>query len=105
MITPAKGQGRDSFGDSLCGHATGSRRDSLGSTALCTWPELSLPTSTDHELTWMRYGAEKQSRMLEVPVHTESLPVGRLAVQNKGHFVVEEELTLFFYLALVGLPM
>lgn len=53
----------------------------------------------------MCYGAEKQSRMLEVRVHTESLPVGRLAVQNKGHFVVEEELTLLFYLALVGLPM
>lgn len=42
--------------------------------------------------------------MLEVTVHTESLPLGRFAAQNKGHVMVEEELTQSL-LALVGLLM
>lgn len=53
----------------------------------------------------MSYRAEKQSSMLEVPVHTESLPLGRFAAaEKKGHFMVEEELTQSL-MALVDLPM
>lgn len=79
MIASVKWQGRDSFGDSV-GVDMPQVLEGTVQTALRCVPGLSsFPTSTAHEHVWMSYGAEKQSRMLEVPVHTKSLPLGRFA--------------------------
>lgn len=83
MITSVKWQRRDSFGDSVSVDVP----RVLEGTVLLWVPGLSsFPASTAREHMWMGHGAEKQCGMQDVPVHTQSLPVGGFAVAERRSF-------------------
>lgn len=86
MITSVKWQGRDSFGDSVSVDVPRVLEGTVSTALLCVPGLSSFPASTAREHLWMGHGAEKQCGMQDVPVHTQSLPVGEFAVAERRSF-------------------